>query len=116
MAACCRLHRTPLNFEDFDFINKTFAKIPKRKHLARQKMKFNFFSLCGSFLPFHPDPQALFLTVLSDFIVTLFMNVIIGAAQEVQKKRAEVEQEIKKQPLNVDTLSKEGFSKVRTGN
>jgi hypothetical protein len=44
------------------------------------------------------------------------LNVIIGAAQEVQKKRAEVEQEIKKQPLNVDTLSKEGFSKVRTGN
>jgi hypothetical protein len=45
-----------------------------------------------------------------------FLNVIIGAAQEVQKKRAEVEQEIKKQPLNVDTLSKEGFSKVRTRN
>lgn len=32
-------------------------------------------------------------------------------AKEVQKKRAEVEKEIKKQPLNVDTLSKEGFSK-----
>jgi hypothetical protein len=93
-------------------------------------MKFINFFLCLwiIFALLYPDPDcesvsryvsgstALFLTVLNDLIETLVLNVIIGAAQEVQKKRAEVEQEIKKQPLNVDTLSKEGFSKVRTGN
>ena len=45
-------------------------------------------------------------------IIVIFHNWWCCPAQEVQKKKAEVEQEIQKQPLNVDTLSKEGFSKV----
>ena len=49
---------------------------------------------------------------MNTYILYSYFTMDFFAAQEVQKKRAEVEKEIKKQPLNVDTLSKEGFSKV----
>ena len=56
-----------------------------------------------------PSP-ALFLNIVCANRKTL--DEVEKTAAEVQKKRAEVEKEEKSQPLNVDTLSKDGFTKT----